>query len=351
MRHTRTRPTLAAALALLVLAGATAPARAQYYPGYPGYGPVYPAYGPGGYGYGAGQILQGNAALANAYGGQAIQIQQANLAAEQAKQAKLDTQKKAFDQMNYERENKLWFGQEQAKNEQMLIIRLLNQPVDAEITSGSALNTLLPFLRSVTMRGGPPVPLSPDVVNAINVTVGTSSANAGLLKDGGKLSWPFVLRGPAQKHVDSVLPAAVSAAATDSLDVSLLNEVFKSVEACQTELFTKFKNEEIIGGDYLQGKRYLESLNNAIAVLKSPNASKFLGGTYKASGSTVPELIQNMTAKGLKFAAASPGNEAQYFSLYSSVQAFAGGGHAPDSSFRVRSGPPPGTQAVLPRSQ
>ena len=45
----------------------------------------------------------------------------------------------------------------------------------------------------------------------------------------------------------------------------------------------------------------------------------------------------------------TPGNEASYFSLYSSVQAFAGGGHSPDSSFRVRTGPPPGMQAAMPK--
>ena len=325
-------------LAVLALGGAVPPASAQYYPN-------YPSYGPGGAGYGAGQVLQGNAALANAYG------QQANLTAEQVKQAKLDTQKQSFDQMAYERENKYWFTQEQSKNQQMLTIRLLNQPVKAEITSGSGLNTLLPFLKSLVIRGaGAPVPLNPDVVSAINVTVAGSSANAGLLKDGGKLTWPFVLRGPAQKHLDTVLPVAVSAAVTDSLDVSLLNEVVKSVDAVGKELFKRFQDEEILGGDYLQGKRYLESLNGSIAVLKSPNASKFLGGSFKAAGSNVPELVQNMTAKGLTFAAATPGNESAYFSLYSSVQAFAAGGHPPDSSsFRVRTGAPPGMQAPLPR--
>src|SRR5439155_6577418 len=111
------------------------------------------------------------------------------------------------------------------------------------------------------------------------------------------------------------------------------------VEAVRKELSKKFVDEEIVGGDYLTGKRYLESLNSALDVLKQPTAARYLDGTYKATGSTVQELVQNMTAKGLQFAPASPGNEAAYFSLNSSVQAFATAGHASDTSFRVRLGP------------
>src|SRR5690349_8270286 len=99
MRLTPMRPALAA---LLALAWSARPAPAQYYPpGYGGYNP--PAYGPGGYGYGVGQALQGNAALTNATGQYAQQVEGARLMREQAEQAKLDTKKKAIDFANYER--------------------------------------------------------------------------------------------------------------------------------------------------------------------------------------------------------------------------------------------------------
>jgi hypothetical protein len=329
MRHLRA----SLSAALLALAWAAPPAGAQYYPGYYPYGYGY-GYSPA-YGY-----MAGSASLVDAYGGLQIQTEQSRLIGEQANQAELDTKKKKFDLAKYERENTPTYTENQANIEAWRIRRLLNQPTEAEITNGTALNSLLPYLQSLMNQGaaGPPVPLYPPIIKAINVTVGNSGNNAGMLSNGGKLTWPFVLRGPAQKELDAILPKAVAAATDGTLDVAQYNEVTKGMEAVRKELFDKFAREEIVGGDYLQGKRFLESLNSAVQVLKQPTAARYFDGTYKASGSTVQELIQNMTTKGLKFAAASPGNESAYFSLYSSVQAFAMAGHPPESGFRVRLG-------------
>ena len=39
----------------------------------------------------------------------------------------------------------------------------------------------------------------------------------------------------------------------------------------------------------------------------------------------MPELVYNMTSKGLSFAPATPGNEAPYFGLQSALSSFAAG--------------------------
>ncbi|HWY88307.1 MAG TPA: hypothetical protein VNX28_16465, partial [Gemmataceae bacterium] len=57
----------------------------------------------------------------------------------------------------------------------------------------------------------------------------------------------------------------------------------------------------------------------------SPSAAKLLNGTYAATGRTVPELVYNMTGKGLLFAPATPGNDAPYYALQSALVSYAAG--------------------------
>ena len=75
-----------------------------------------------------------------------------------------------------------------------------------------------------------------------------------------------------------------------------------------------------------------------------PGAARLLDGTYAATGGTVAELVLNMTSSGLRFAPATPGNEAPYFALHSALVAFAAGDET--GGFRATFDPfvqPPGS--------
>src|SRR6185369_3929506 len=87
------RPLFAGVLALLVAAPL---AHAQYIPAYPGAYVNNPYRGPGG-------ALAGQAELVSSVGKLNIDQEKARVEREAANQAKLDTQKKSFDQMLYER--------------------------------------------------------------------------------------------------------------------------------------------------------------------------------------------------------------------------------------------------------
>ena len=58
----------------------------------------------------------------------------------------------------------------------------------AEITSGRALNLMLPYLNGLAAQGimGPPVPLNQELVRQINVSGGTGQG-VGMLRPGGRL--------------------------------------------------------------------------------------------------------------------------------------------------------------------
>jgi hypothetical protein len=341
------RPRLIRSLfaAVLVLA-VVRPAAAQFNPYYPS--PYYPLY-PGS-GFGPGATLAGGAQVIQASGQLGIQQEQARQQRQQYYQEKIKTKKMAFDEAAYEKANTPSWTEEQEKVLSMRIRRIMNQPAPAEITRGETLNTLMPFVKSLGDMGtpGPPLTLNPNTLKSINVAVGTSgggSTGAGVLKNGGRLSWPLQLRGPAQKKIDALLPKAVEQGAAGTLEQKTYLQLQSMVSAMQEDVRKRYHKEEIDGGSYLKGKHFLDDLQSSLKVLQEPEATKFLDGSYAARGANVQELVDNMSAQGLKFAPATPGSEAAYFSLHDSFVSYARAAQsgAGFQSMLAPQGPPTGS--------
>jgi len=292
-------------------------------------------------GFGPGNVLQGKASVMDAQGNLMLQQEQARIIREQANQAKLDTKKKTLDWQNYEREHTWTFTQNQERNETLRIQRLLQNPRESEVVSGSAMNTLLPYLAQLAQYGiqGAPVTLNPYELKQINVTGAGSGANIGVLGDPSKLQWPLALRGPEQKEVDKTIVKAVADTLAGTLDLAEYNKAVKGVDKLQKEATDKWNNEQLDSAMFLESKRFLDSLRKGLAVLVQPDAAKYLNGGYSAQGNTVPELVENMSKQGLRFAPALAGAEPAYFGLYNSFLAYAAGGEGV-SGFRVRFTPP-----------
>ncbi|MFL5240857.1 MAG: hypothetical protein ACJ8FY_02000, partial [Gemmataceae bacterium] len=76
-------------------------------------------------------------------------------------------------------------------------------------------------------------------------------------------------------------------------------------------------------------------LDNTISALQDPNVSKFVSRSWGAKGNSVSELVDGMTQQGLKFAAATVGDEPYYTSLYTSMVTYTTG----ISQLRAQKGP------------
>src|SRR5207244_6096962 len=128
-------------LALALFLAITRPSDAQYPPPpgvYPGY------YPPSGYGgFGPGNVLNGGANVISASGQLLINQEQARVEREKANQAKVSTKRKTFDEMMYEKANTPTFTEDQEKTEMMIVRRVMNHPLPAEVTSGKSQNILL----------------------------------------------------------------------------------------------------------------------------------------------------------------------------------------------------------------
>ncbi len=287
----------------------------QAFPGFfPGYGPVQ-------YNGVAGGYLSGGADVINAQGNFLVQKQQANLTTEQVKQARIDTRRKTFDNWMYEREMTptLEDDRERARMEQYR--RSRNDPPLTEIWSGKALNDLLlPLQRSIGVPG-PNIPLDPEMLRQINVTSGQGNASVGLLRDGGKLTWPVALQDPAfaaeRAKIEQAIPQAMQQAVSGSPPAQLLGDIAKATDSLGNNL--RQRVAEIDANEFIAARRYLNELNDSMRLLREANAAKYLTGQFSAQGRNVTELVFNMTKQGLRFAPATRGDQEAYTALHSAM--------------------------------
>lgn len=259
-----------------------------------------------------------SAGVIRAVGNLPIQQARARIVNEQANQATIQTQRMAFDEGLYEMARTPSYSQELDPWTQVQIRRDIAQPTQSDIDHGDTLNRLMPYVKALVDDGTPvpPIPVSPDTLNQINVEVGTNGPSAGLLRDAAHLSWPLDLKGPAQAQFDQQLATAVQQAETGTLTPATYTQLVNAVNAMQDDLRTKFFQGGIDTDTYQSSKAFLDDLDNSLAVLQRPDAARFLDGTYAAHGNTVPELVENMAKSGLQFAPATPGAEAAYVSLH-----------------------------------
>jgi hypothetical protein len=312
----------AAVAAVFATCAPTAPAQYRYNLPPPPVAPtVYAPYA------GRGGQLAGGAEMVQAQGQFMNDQEQARITREKAYQEYLKSQKAKFEMDRYIEKNTPTYTELQEKNNAMKTRRILNNPTEAEITTGASLNIMLPLVQQMTSQGiaGPPIALDQATLNRINVKAPNYSGHLAKFKDGGKLKWPIAVRGrELQKGLAATLPDAVAAAQDDTLELKTYNKLRKDVKDLREEVAADYRKNQIDLGSYLAADQFLEDLNFAVGDLTMAGASKALSGAAGGlKGRNVQEMVEYMTRQGLTFAPATPGNENAYFSLQSSMSRYA----------------------------
>jgi hypothetical protein len=290
--------------------------------GWGGYSPTYVSTADpyGGY-------LNGAAAVITAQGGWLKDVQQAYLMKEDVKAAKLKNKRAAFDEWMYEKANTPTLEEQREHDRIQNVLRSQHNPPPTEIWSGKALNDLLQDLQQSgpSAMQGPPIYLNQDLLKQINVTTGTTTAGLGILKD-PKLQWPLALMddayGPLRQQVETQSAAALQQAQSGGVKPNTLKDLISCVDKLQAQLKNNVANIE--PNQYIKAKRYLNDLDGSIQTLQDGNAAKYASRSYSAQGTTVAELVQYMTAQGLKFAPATPGDEPAYNSVHRALASYEG---------------------------
>jgi hypothetical protein len=256
----------------------------------------------------------------------------------QADQAAIDTRRKWFDELRYERMNTPTAEELRIKDIQIALNRARNEPPLTEITSGQSLNNLINHLAGEQAKGlrGPDIRLSEDLLRHVNLTTGTNG-NAGLLRNGGKLSWPLPMQTKdfeeSMKAVNvQIEKAARSAEDLKPIDPGTLKDLKAALDKINEQL--DIANARLTPSEYIESKRYLNMLGDAYRALQDPNVGNYFNnGRWTAQGNTVATFVDTLTRnQGLRVAPASPGDEHYYRALQAALTSYDAGITQPTSA-------------------
>jgi hypothetical protein len=307
-----------------VVSQAAAPGGSGFYPYYP---PYYNYMGP------YGSYLSGASDVISSQANFLVSKAQANVIQQQAEQARVDTRRKQYDQWKWERSQAQTLQDVRQDAYMQQLDRARTSPPLSEIWSGYSLNYLLSAIQhneSTDGVRGPTVPVDENAVKHINVTTGTtdtSSGSIGMLKN-GKLEWTGALAderfGELRGRIDQLVTDAVNQVKTGGpANAATINSLKQEVTQLRADV--RAQVAEISSGDYTRAVAFINELRNAVGQLSSPNAGEYLGGSLQPRGSTIGELVDQMTQKGMKFAPATPGSENYYSALYQAFLAYDAG--------------------------
>jgi hypothetical protein len=290
-------------------------------------GDAYGGY-PGIYGYESpiGGYMRGYADVVSSVTQGMIDEQQSKLVGEQVKQAQIDTRRKQFDEWLYERDKRPTVEDDRERQRIETIRRARNDPPADEIWSGVALNTILTAIQQQIAQQiqGPTIPVEANVVGRINVTSGTVTGSVGLLRDGGKLTWPAVLQRPPfaedRQQLDQLARQAYEQAQSGPANGDTVDAMNSALRNMNGEISRQIAN--LTPNDYSRAKSYLRELEGTVRMLQDPSVANYLTKRWAAKGNTVGEVVDNMTNQGLKFAAATHGDEPAYTAMYRAMVAY-----------------------------
>ena len=284
--------------------------------GFPGYyGPIQSP---------AGSYLSGAADVIGAQGQFIQDFYQGKLTREQVRSAQLDNRRRNVDEWLYERAVLPTPEEERERARQEFLRRSLNNPPETEIWAGQALNNLLADIQRMRASRieGPTVTLTPDITRHINVTTGATPGSVGVLRNGGKLTWPLWLRGATfRENRDKMdaIAAKVYQGATSSggVDADVLNAMGETLDKLRADLSATIRDAP--SNQFIAARRHLNELNDTFRTLQDPASAQYFDRSWLDQGSTVGELVDNVTKRGLRFAPATGTDRAAYTALHSAL--------------------------------
>jgi hypothetical protein len=288
--------------------------------GYGGYGSYYmdPAYG----------YLKGAADATTAQGNFMASQQQAIMLKYKSDAERLANRRKAFDELIYERDNAPSAEDEKRQFERRQLSRSLHRPSQTEIWSGKALNDILADLAQrlkTNDAGSLDLPMALDTNALERINLAKNGASIGIFRNAGHLSWPVALadlrfQEARQRLTKQVAGTVRQLMSGNEISPPTYRELLTDLDELHEQL--RRTGRGFSAEQYIEANSFLNHLDDALKVLKRPDAVEYVSGKYTLKSKTVQELVHSMAAEGLQFAGALPGDEAAYSALYQALAAY-----------------------------
>jgi len=276
--------------------------------------------------------LRGAADVTTADANYQMIVQQARLVREQANQEHLQTRRKIVEEAEWERGRMPNPEKVREADIEASLNRARRDPPLTEVWSARSLNSLLNHLQAEQGRGGkgPNVPLDEETLKSVNLTPADSRANAGLLKDDGKLQWPRPLAGDDfsdhRTRLSRLTEEAVQKLKFNPnapVPTGLVRDMQNDLGALNRRLNDSVN--DLSPSQFIEARRYLNQVGDAIAALSDPKVGTYFNPNWAKQAKSVAELVHFMGKSGLRFAPATPGDEPAYNALYRALADFDAG--------------------------
>jgi hypothetical protein len=139
------------------------------------------------------------------------------------------------------------------------------------------------------------------------------------------LTWPVALSSidfkEDRERINSLVRDAVSQAGFNGqVDSGSISQLITDTDRMRTRL--RKTGTDLPPSLYIDANVFLNNLDDAIRALQQPDVGSFFTGKYALKAKTIPELVNYMTAHGLQFAPAVPGDESAYLALQQALAAY-----------------------------
>jgi hypothetical protein len=198
---------------------------------------------------------------------------------------------------------------------------------EAEVASGVSLNRILVAIVIAEGKGARGVSafLPPQLLEDIRFSGGPSADLLNLIRQTGKIPFPPNFPAPSLEGLQHALEADFAAATAalrigkpvDALKVTKLETSLKRLEAAAPPLIRNLSFDDAIGA-----RRFLNQFDSALVALKGANTTGLINPKWATDGTSVSDLVKQMTKFKLMFAASPVGNEGSYFSLQKALATY-----------------------------
>lgn len=318
---------IAAAAALVALAGTNADAQYNYPGGY------------GGYGWGGwGSTAQGSMASGMGYFNSGRGMY--NLDTAQAASINTDTVTR-WNQSVFQSQqaaNQRYAARQNADLKQIntaqarIHDRLRNNPETLDITDGDALNEILTTLLDPAVSGSGlrsiKTPIRPELIQDVPFELASEGMTICLGEMTRKEKWPLALSVDALAAERDAVSKAIATAVKEDEAGDLKPKTIEAVQDAVDKLKQKFAAVvPKTSPDYVPAEQHIKALAGIAKMLYSPKMEKILAELDDYQGTTLGELLTFMQAFNLRFAPANSYRQRSiYLKLYPMLTAVVGPG-------------------------
>ena len=205
--------------------------------------------------------------------------------------------------------------------------RLRNNPDQADLRNGDALNTVLkelldPRISPSSYRRST-VQLPGDVIRKIPFNAAAKMATFSMERLKGKKDWPLALRGDAFAKERKRYEKAIDTAINEDVEGKLSGQAVAGIENAIRDLDDKIDQTipQSRVEDYKQAKVYVRGLADVPRILREGIVERVIAAIETYPGTTVGDLVMFMQKYNLRFGVA--GNETEnelYASLFDNLR-------------------------------